>query len=207
MRNFKWILAFLVAVSLGACASAPSHYGDKQTMAQPEPAVITPTHVHQRLEVCPGTHVSNAPRTDARRRLVDYRPYSRVHGVTLARAPVNACVSSGFGPRKRAGRSHHNGVDLYTRTPVPVHAGGDGVVEFMGNMRGYGQTVVIRHSNSLKTRYAHLSTYASGLRVGARVREGDLIGRTGSTGNATAVVLHYEVLVNGAPQNPLTIGI
>ena len=73
-------------------------------------------------------------------------------------------------------------------------------------MRGYGKTIVIRHNRSLKTRYAHLSRYAPDLRPGKRVARGDYIGDTGRTGNATAVHLHYEIISNGRPRNPLTVG-
>jgi murein DD-endopeptidase MepM/ murein hydrolase activator NlpD len=195
----------LCALSLAACASAPRDR-HARTLNVPPPQKTVSVHTHQSLEVCPGMRVSNAPSADGNRRVVNYEPYSRVHGVTLARAPVDACVSSGFGPRHGGASGYHRGVDLYTRNPAPVYAGGDGVIEYIGTMRGYGYTLVIRHSETLKTRYAHLSSYAQGLRKGQRVREGDLIGRTGSTGNATAVHLHYEVLVDGAAQNPLTIG-
>ncbi len=85
-------------------------------------------------------------------------------------------------------------------------SGGDGVIEFIGSQRGYGRTVTIRHSRSVKTRYAHLSSYAGRLREGARIRQGEPIGMTGATGNATAVHLHYEILVRGRPINPISAG-
>jgi len=153
--------------------------------------------------VCTGMGVSNAPLVDARNRIVDYQPYAMVQGVTLARAPVKSCLSSGFGPRHGGASSFHKGVDLYTRDPAPVYAGGDGVVEYAGTMRGYGNVLVIGHPGGVKTRYAHLSSFAPGIRTGARVRQGMLVGKTGRTGNATAVHLHYEILVNGQPINPM----
>ncbi len=66
--------------------------------------------------------------------------------------------------------------------------------------------VLIRHEGGVKTRYGHLSSYARGLNAGTRVRRGDLIGHTGDSGNATAVHLHYEILINGKRRNPLTVG-
>ena len=188
MRGVRLPLVLSIAAALAACAT-PSR--------EPSGGAA--------LRVCPG-FVSNAPQTDAQRRITSYAPYVKVAGVTLARAPVEGCVSSGFGPRRGgAGRFHH-GLDIFTRSPAPIRAGADGVVEQVETVRGYGRTVVIRHNRRLATRYAHLSSYAQGLRPGARVRQGDVIGRTGDSGNATAVHLHYEILVNGKAQNPLTVG-
>lgn len=129
-----------------------------------------------------------------------------MRGKKLLRAPVAACVSSGFGPRRGGAGSFHHGVDLFTRGPSPVYAGGDGVIESVQTLRGYGKTVLITHGRGIKTRYAHLSEYARGLKSGARVSRGEMIGRTGRTGNATAIHLHYEILVDGRRQNPLTVG-
>lgn len=157
------------------------------------------------LALCPG-NVSNAPKTDSRGRIEGFDPYADVRGVMLSRAPVAACLSSGYGPRGGGAGQFHDGLDLYTREPAPVAAGGDGVVESVGRLNGYGETIVIRHKNGVSTRYAHLSSFASGVRKGARVRQGEIIGRTGRTGNATAVHLHYEVIVDGRTVNPLTVG-
>ncbi|NNE40892.1 MAG: M23 family metallopeptidase [Marinicaulis sp.] len=196
-----------MSLVFAGCATAPQQSVDSSKIVTLNIPEQTRVDKDQRaalpLQVCPGMHVSNAPGADANRRLVNYRPYSRVHGVTLATAPVDACLSSGFGPRRGGASSHHNGVDLYTRTPTPIYAAGDGRVNFAATMRGYGRVIEIAHSNRIKSRYAHLSSFAQNLRVGDRIREGDLIGFTGATGNATAVHLHYEILVDGRPRNPL----
>lgn len=157
------------------------------------------------LSVCPG-HVSNAPATDKRGRIVAFTPYTDVRGVELERAPVPGCLSSGFGPRRGGAGRFHDGVDLFTRNPVAISAAGDGVIESAGRMRGYGNVITVRHRNGVETRYAHLSSFSSGVRRGAHVRRGEILGRTGQTGNATAVHLHYEVLIDGRPVNPLTVG-
>lgn len=151
-------------------------------------------------------NVSNAPRTDRSGHISNFQPTTNVAGVSLLRAPVSACVSSGFGLRKSGARQFHDGVDLFTRTPTRIYAGGDGIIGSIQTLRGYGRTILIRHNERVQTRYAHLSSYADGLRKGARVRKGQLIGLTGKTGNATAVHLHYEILVNGRPKNPLSVG-
>ena len=187
------VIVFIIRL-LAACATTPSERPLPQSGAMGES-----------LQVC-AMSVSNAPQTDSRGRIIGYAPQTRISGATLYRAPVSACVSSGFGPRRGGAGAFHDGVDLFTREPAPVYAGGDGVVETVQSMRGYGKTIVIRHNRSLKTRYAHLSRYAAGLKPGDRVARGDYIGHTGRTGNATAVHLHYEIITNGRPRNPLTVG-
>ena len=189
----RCVIVCIFMIFLAACATAPSRQG-------------TPQPAGAELRVCGGMNISNAPRTDSAGYLIGYHPYTRIDGVTLARAPARACVSSGFGPRNGGAGSFHEGVDLFTRSPSEVYAGGDGVVESVSTLRGYGKTILVRHSRRLKTRYAHLSSYARGLSAGDRVRSGDIIGLTGRTGNATAVHLHYEVLLDGRPYNPLTVG-
>lgn len=189
------------ALALVACASAPAPKAPPQVRAAPSASAISQT-----LELCPGGGISNAPAADFRRRIIGFEPLTHVSGAMLARAPVSACVSSGFGPRRGGAGRFHKGVDLYTRSPAPVYAGGDGVVAKVGVERGYGNVVVIRHNGRVTTRYAHLSAFAPGLKPGAHVRRGERIGTTGRTGNATAVHLHYEIRVGGAPQNPLTVG-
>lgn len=186
------VLCILISASLAACATAPPA-GPARGGAQT-------------LTVCPGGAVSNAPAADGRGRIAGFTPYATVRGQSLARAPVSACLSSGFGPRRGGAGRFHDGVDLYTRRPAPIAAAADGIVDFVGRQNGYGNVIVIRHRRGVATRYAHLSSFAAGLRRGARVRQGERIGLTGRTGNATAVHLHYEVLIDERPVNPLTIG-
>ncbi len=190
MRN---VIIALLIFTLTACVNAPKP-GQQGTV------------ISESLKVCSGLRISNAPDTDNKKHLVDYSTKAQIVGVSLFRAPVNACVSSGYGPRRGGAGPFHRGVDLYTGNPTPIYAGGDGTVEDVKTMRGYGKTVTIRHNKKLITRYAHLSRYASGLRPGDQVVQGQYIGNTGETGNATAVHLHYEVWVNGKAKNPLTMG-
>lgn len=172
---------------LAACASAPKGVADG------------PSH----LALCDGISVSNAPATDAYRRVVGYTPFARIRGKLIARTPVEGCLSSAFGPRRGGAGAFHEGVDLYTGSPAPVAAAGDGLVRLSASLRGYGRTIEIDHGDGVVTRYAHLSRAA--VRTGAKVRAGELIGETGRTGNATAVHLHYEILVDGRPLDPLRV--
>lgn len=192
MQFNRSVLVFALLSVLGACASTPSSRHGGAGFSS--------------LELCPGVVISNAPASDRSRRIANYDPQANIRGAALWRAPVEACVSSGFGPRRGGAGSFHHGVDLYTGRPASVYAGGDGVIEAVSTLRGYGKTVLINHGNGVKTRYAHLSGYAPGVKRRARVAMGDLIGRTGATGNATAVHLHYEIIVDGKRYNPLTIG-
>ncbi|MEM8935117.1 MAG: M23 family metallopeptidase, partial [Pseudomonadota bacterium] len=112
----------------------------------------------------------------------------------------------GFGPRRGGASDMHRGLDIFTQSPKPVHAGGDGIVQEIRKRTGFGRSILIRHNERVQTRYAHLSAYAAGLKVGDRIWRGEIIGRTGESGNATAVHLHYEIIVDGAARDPLSVG-
>ena len=83
----------------------------------------------------------------------------------------------------------HTGVDWAAPTGTPILAGGDGTVEMVGREGGYGNYIRIRHSNGFTTAYGHLSQYASGLRPGLHVKQGQVIGYVGSTGRSTGAHL------------------
>jgi murein DD-endopeptidase MepM/ murein hydrolase activator NlpD len=100
----------------------------------------------------------------------------------------------------------HKGVDYAAPIGTPIHAVGDGRVMFAGWKGGYGRFVLIRHLNSSQsTGYGHMSAFAKGIRMGARVRQGQVIGYVGMSGLATGPHLHFEFRINGRPVNPLTI--
>jgi murein DD-endopeptidase MepM/ murein hydrolase activator NlpD len=84
-------------------------------------------------------------------------------------------------------------------------AAGDGTILFAGSGGEYGNLVVIKHGNSYATAYGHLSRFASGVRNGARVRQGDVVAYSGMTGLATGPHLHYEIRLNNIQVNPLTV--
>jgi murein DD-endopeptidase MepM/ murein hydrolase activator NlpD len=99
----------------------------------------------------------------------------------------------------------HTGVDFGAPTGTRVKATGDAVVKFAGRKGGYGNLVILRHHNGFETYYAHLSAFASGIRPGRAVGQGQLIAYVGSTGASTGPHLHYEVRIAGRPHNPMTI--
>lgn len=119
----------------------------------------------------------------------------------LMKTPINgARLSSRFGKRRHPISGYtrlHKGTDFAAPTGTPIYAAGNGVVERASRYGGYGHYVRIRHSKGYKTAYAHMSRYGRGIRSGARVRQGQIIGYVGSTGASTGPHLHYEVYKNG----------
>lgn len=115
-------------------------------------------------------------------------------------------ISSGFS-RSRLHpvlniRRAHLGVDYRAPTGAPVVSVSHGTVTMAAWTRGGGRTVKVRHASGYETAYLHLSSFGPGIRAGARVAQGQLIGRVGSTGLATGPHLHYELRKNGAHVNP-----
>ncbi|MEM9732171.1 MAG: M23 family metallopeptidase [Pseudomonadota bacterium] len=127
----------------------------------------------------------------------------------LLRRPVpNSRFSSPFGPRRHPiSRTYkmHWGADFSAPRGTPILAAGDGVVTQAKWNSGYGRQAIIRHANGYETSYSHMHRFAKGIRVGARVRQGQIIGQVGSTGYSTGPHLHYEMKVNGRKVNPMKI--
>jgi murein DD-endopeptidase MepM/ murein hydrolase activator NlpD len=130
---------------------------------------------------------------------------------TLLKTPIDgARMSSGFGMRRHPIMGYtkmHKGVDFAAPTGTPIYAAGDGAISFVGRKSGYGNYISIRHASGLSTAYAHMHKFASGMKNGKRVRQGDVIGYVGSTGRSTGPHLHYEVLVNNRQVNPRSINL
>ena len=115
-------------------------------------------------------------------------------------------TSARFHPVLQKWRAH-KGVDYGAPTGTRVKATGDGVVEYVGVQGGYGKVVILRHQSRYTTLYGHLSGFASGLRKGNRVAQGDVIGFVGATGLASGPHLHYEFRVSDVHQNPLAMAL
>ena len=101
----------------------------------------------------------------------------------------------------------HKGIDFGAPIGTRVKSTADGVVDFVGNQKGYGRVVILRHQGRYTTLYAHLSRFAAGLRKGVRVTQGEVIGYVGESGWATGPHLHYEFRINGVYKNPLTVAL
>lgn len=112
--------------------------------------------------------------------------------------PSRGVITSRFG--YRWGR-HHHGIDISAPVGTPIRAVRDGVVTFAGWRGGYGRLVILDHGQGLATWYGHASKIL--VRVGQRVTTGQEIAAVGATGNVTGPNLHFEVRINGAPQDPI----
>lgn len=102
-------------------------------------------------------------------------------------------------------RRLHTGVDLAARSGTPIYAAGDGVIQYYKWQSGYGNKVELQHVNGYETAYGHMSRFVDGLSVGSRVRQGQIIGYVGSTGQSTGPHLHFEIRINGNLVDPLSV--
>ncbi len=118
--------------------------------------------------------------------------------------PISASITSPFGWRHHpifGVRKFHTGVDLAGANHSPIKAADSGSVLYTGWYGGYGKVVIVSHGNGMATLYAHLS--AIKVAPGQNIQKGDVVGNEGSTGFSTGPHLHFEVRVNGKPNNPL----
>jgi len=124
---------------------------------------------------------------------------------TLMKTPINgARLSSSFGKRKHpilGFTKMHTGTDFAAPTGTPILASGDGLVVRAQWCGGGGNCVKIKHNRVYQTVYAHMSKFGRGIKKGARVKQGQIIGYVGSTGLSTGPHLHYEVIENGRKIN------
>ncbi len=101
----------------------------------------------------------------------------------------------------------HLGTDYAAATGTSVYSTANGTVTRAGWWGGFGRAIEVRHANGYRTRYAHLSAIASGIKEGVRVKQAQVIGRVGSSGVATGPHLHYEMLRNGKAIDPRTVNL
>ncbi len=123
---------------------------------------------------------------------------------TPAIRPVKGWTTSGFGYRQSPFtglREFHKGLDIATRMAEPVIATADGIVSFIGNKGLLGRVVTIDHGHGIVTRYGHLQKTLK--KHGEAVKRGDVIANVGVSGRTTGPHVHYEVLLNGMPVNPI----
>jgi hypothetical protein len=139
-----------------------------------------------------------------------YMPNGECVRKGFLRAPLRfSNITSGFS----MGRYHpilgivrpHLGVDYAAALGTPVSAIGDGIVVNAGWSGGYGNLLEINHGGGYQSRYGHLSRFGKGVHVGVKVKQGQTVAYTGSTGLSTGPHLHFEVRINGVPHNPLKI--
>ena len=126
------------------------------------------------------------------------------------RAPLDfAYISSHFNPNRMHPILHkikaHNGVDYAAKRNTPVKASGDGVISFIGRQSGYGRTVEIKHGGNIKTLYAHLERFNTKLKVGSKVKQGEIIAFVGDSGQATGPHLHFEFWQGEIRSDPVKV--
>jgi murein DD-endopeptidase MepM/ murein hydrolase activator NlpD len=137
---------------------------------------------------------------------VDVTRQTELANATPSIWPALGWLTSGFGRRIdpfNGSPASHLGLDIAADRGHPVYATANGVVQAAEWGGDYGNMVVITHESGLTTRYAHLSRMT--VTPGTMVKRGDVIGFVGSTGRSTSPHLHYEVLANGRPLNPLQL--
>ncbi len=143
-----------------------------------------------------------------------YSQYFTPKGVSMRKAflrsPVDFTrISSRFNLRRKHPILHkiraHKGVDYAASRGTPIKAAGDGKVIFAGRKGGYGRVLILKHGSAYTTLYAHLKAFRRGIRVGKRVKQGQVVAYVGSSGLASGPHLHYEFRVNGSVRDPLKV--
>ncbi len=139
-----------------------------------------------------------------------YTPEGKTLKKAFLRMPVkSARITSRFNLHRRHPILHriraHKGVDYAAPIGTPVRATGDGKIVFRGRKGGYGRVIIIQHGRRYSTLYAHLHRFNARFKLGARVKQGDVIAYVGKSGLASGPHLHYEFRINGVHRDPLTV--
>jgi len=117
--------------------------------------------------------------------------------------PTSGWMTSGFGYRRSpftGRREMHRGLDIASRFGTPIVAPADGIITYAGRKGSLGKVIVLEHGYGYSTRFGHASKLL--VRVGERIKRGQIIAKVGTTGRSTAPHLHYEVRLNGVAVNP-----
>ncbi len=168
-------------------------YGVTQTALVQLNALADPTLIHcgQVLNI-PGGAGSEA------RAATVSRGTAPAAAKTVFAWPLQGRLTSAFGPRNNA---FHHGIDLAATTGTPIRAAREGTVATSQWLGDYGRAVIIAHAEGTRTLYGHASKLL--VKKGEKVKAGQIIAQVGSTGRSTGPHLHFEILINGKPQNPL----
>ena len=128
-------------------------------------------------------------------------------GASVMIMPVNGTITSNFGEREKPSEAGvnelHTGLDIAGDEGTPIKAALDGIVSKLEENNTLGRAVIIKHANGIETLYGHCSEIL--VTENDTVRQGDYIAKIGHTGNATAPHIHFEVLINGKPVDPLSV--
>lgn len=139
------------------------------------------------------------------------RPMTTMEYAATLRPPLGKLnVSSSYGMRLHplAKRElFHHGIDYAAPSGTPIRAAQDGQIQEMSGQKGFGHVVRMKHEHGVETVYGHMLKFMPGLKKGALVRRGDIIGFVGNTGRSTGPHLHFEVLANGKQVDPMQLTI
>ena len=184
----------------GPNIATPAPAQPKQQAARPEPApAIKPVQKTAQAEPAANARVITP--------VADPLPESAPTGTTgnanaaapSFRWPVRGKVITGFGPKTSGGQN--DGINVAVPEGTPIKAAEDGVVAYAGSeLKGYGNLVLVRHSNGFVTAYAHASELS--VKKGDTIKRGQVIGKAGATGNVTSPQLHFEVRKGATPVDP-----
>ena len=153
----------------------------------------------QQVEPAANARVHYARRRSGARDADRHDRQTRARASPSFRWPVRGKVITGFGPKSSGGQN--DGINVSVPEGTPIKAAEDGVVAYAGNeLKGYGNLVLVRHSNGFVTAYAHASELA--VKKGETIKRGQVIGKAGATGNVTSPQLHFEVRKGATPVDP-----
>ena len=195
-----------VAAAKPAPTPVPQRVAEVKPKPQPTPAVVKPQG-SPGVTPAPTAHTVTPtadPTTEKPEAAPTPAPAPQQAETTSAvpsfRWPARGRVILGFGPKPSGGQN--DGINVSVPEGTPIKSAEDGVVAYAGNeLKGYGNLVLIRHANGFVTAYAHASELT--VRKGETVKRGQVIGKTGATGNVTAPQLHFEVRKGATPVDPM----
>lgn len=201
---YGWDIDFALDIRAGDTFSLiyQEEYLDGEKLS--DGPILVARFVNQGREVNALRYTDESGRTDY------YSPNGDSMRKAFLRTPMDVFrISSSFNPNRRHPVLNtiraHKGTDYAAPTGTPIKVTGDGKVVSAGRNGGYGNVVVVQHGGGIRTLYAHMSQFSKNARVGNRVRQGQIIGYVGATGQVTGPHLHYEFLVNGVHKNPQTV--
>jgi murein DD-endopeptidase MepM/ murein hydrolase activator NlpD len=178
-------------VRSAAAPAAPR--AESPAASAPSPAVATAESPHSARLATPAAPAAPATTPSA------VKTAEPAGGLPSFRWPVRGRVIAGFGPKPNG--LQNDGINLAVPEGTPVKAAEDGVVAYAGNeLKGYGNLVLVRHSNGFVTAYAHASELL--VKRGEEVKRGQVIAKSGQTGNVTAPQLHFEIRKGSTPVDP-----
>ncbi len=198
-------------LAMAAGPTEPEEEETEETPSTPSPAApsngsrLPASAMNGEIVLCK-MRISNPPRGgDPEESIGKSNETGNINGVSLMLKPATkSCLSSGYGYR---GGKLHKGVDYFSDMGGDVLAAGDGVIAEAVTRSDYGNMLVIDHGNGVYTRYAHLARFGSGVREGANVSQGQVLGPIGMTGASSIVHLHYEVLTGDISTNAGSFGL